>query len=135
MKRILLPVLVIGTLLLSACYPAPSALPDEAPPAEPTYKLQLLSMNDERAYEYITISGQVKNVSNESLDNVEAIVEFYTSDGTFVKSDEALIKYNPILPNQTSPFEVITTDNPAITKYSVSFKFLFGGTIPTEDKR
>ena len=122
-------VVSVDGLSVTVTFPEPPSEP------EPTYKLQLLSTNDERAYDYITIYGQVKNISNESLENVMAVVEYYTSDGTFVKSDDALIDYNPILPNQTSPFEVITTDNPAIKRYSVSFKFLFGGTIPTEDKR
>jgi len=99
------------------------------------YKLQLLATNYERAYDYITISGQVKNISNKSLTNVMAVVSYYTEAGTFVKSDDALIAYNPILPNQVSPFEVITTDNPAISRYKVEFQFLFGGTISTEDKR
>ena len=46
-----------------------------------------------------------------------------------------LIEYNPVLSEQTSPFEVITTDNPAIARYQISFKFLLGNTIPTEDLR
>ena len=79
--------------------------------------------------------GQVKNISSERLEAVEAVVEFYDSEGNFVKSDSALIDYNPILPGQTSPFSVLSTDNPAIKRYSVTFKFLFDGTIPTKDDR
>ena len=41
------------------------------------FKLQLLSTTAERANDYITISGQVKNISDESLQNVQAIAEFY----------------------------------------------------------
>jgi len=103
--------------------------------AESLYQLQLLSTTVERANGYLTVSGQVKNISSESLQNVQALIEYYDSDGLFIKSGEALIEYNPVLSEQTSPFEVITTDNPAIARYQVSFKFLLGNTITTEDLR
>jgi len=101
----------------------------------PSYKLELLSTNTERSSGFMTLEGQVKNISNESLENVTAVVEYYDSADNFIKSDSALIDYNPILPGQTSPFSVITTDNPEIKRYSVSFKFLLGGTINTKDGR
>lgn len=116
----------IGSLSQTIIFPEPS---------QPAYALQLLSSINERAYSYITMSGEVKNISGSRLENVLAVVSYYTEDDTFVKSADALIDYNPILSGQTSPFEVITTDNPAITRFRISFKFLFGGTISYEDKR
>ncbi len=92
-------------------------------------------MNDERQYGYITVNGQVKNVSEASLEAVDAVVEFYDANGKFVKSDDALIDYDPILPGQTSPFSVISTDNPAIKQYKTSFKYLLDGSIPMKDGR
>ena len=50
-------------------------------------------------------------------------------DDSFVTSDEALIAYNPVLPGQTAPFEVLTQANPMMKKFSVTFKEMFGGTI------
>ena len=98
-----------------------------------SYSLELLSDTNERSYGYITTSGEVKNLTNENLEQVEAKVSYYTSDGTFVKSDDALIDYDPILPGQTSPFKTIGTDNPQISGYKVVFKYLMGGTISTQD--
>ena len=43
-----------------------------------------------------------------------------------------MIEYNPVLANQTSPFKVMTSDNPAIKKASIDFKELMGGTINTK---
>lgn len=103
--------------------------------AEPEYLLELIAMNDTREYDFITVEGQVKNISGVSLDSIVAVVEFYDSNGDFVKSDSALIDYDPILSGQTSPFSVITTDNPAIKKYSTTFKYFAGGTLPTKDSR
>lgn len=112
-----------------------TAVPRTQSTSEPVYMLELLSMNDTREYDFITIEGQVKNISLVSLDAIEAVVQFYDGNGKFVKSDSALIDYNPILAGQTSPFSVITTDNPEIKRYSVIFKYLFGGTLPTKDSR
>ncbi len=103
--------------------------------ATSNYKLALLSNTSDRSYNFITVSGEVANISNEKLANVEVVVNFYGSDGIFIKSDSALIQYNPILSGQTSPFKAITTDNPAISNFKVNFSYLFGGTISTRDDR
>jgi len=96
-----------------------------------TPKLQLLDYDSKREYDYIIVEGQVKNISSEKLENVEAIVEYYDENNSFIKEDSALIKYNPILPDQTSTFKVMGTDNPEIDNYKVSFKDLTGGKIYT----
>jgi hypothetical protein len=94
-----------------------------------TPKLQLLDYSQKREYDYIIVEGQVKNISSETLKNVEAVVEYYDESDNFIKEDSALIEYNPILPNQTSAFKVMGTDNPLIKRYAVSFKDLTGGKI------
>jgi hypothetical protein len=101
--------------------------------AQQSPKLELLSYRGDREYDFMTVHGLVKNISSEKLENVEAVVEFYEADGSFVKSEDSLIKYNPILPGQTSPFEVGSSDNPAIKRFKVTFKDLMGGTIPSID--
>ena len=95
-------------------------------------RLELVSYTCGREYGYFKVTGQVKNISSKPIESVVAVGSMYTKDGTFVKSDEALIKYNPILVDQTSPFEVIGTDNPEIDKCQIEFKEFFGGTIPTK---
>ena len=75
------------------------------------------------------------NTTDANLENVTAVVSWFTDDDTFITSDEALISYNPILPEQTSPFEVMTQTNPAMSRFRVEFKTLFGGTLRHEDQR
>lgn len=137
MKRIL--IILIPAFLVTmfiGCVETETSTPiPDSEPNPPAYILQILSANSEIAYGYITIDGQVKNISSKSLQNVVAVVTYYTDEGTFVKSADALIDYNPVLAGQTSPFSVISTYNPAITTFSTSFKFLLGGTIPTVDVR
>jgi hypothetical protein len=81
------------------------------------------------------VEGQVQNISNSPMKNVEAVANWYSNDGTFVSSDDALIQYDPILPGQTSPFRVMTRANPEMKKFTVDFKRFAGGTIDTIDRR
>jgi len=83
------------------------------------------------------VSGSLerRNISGEKMENVMAVGEFYDENDNFIKSAEALIEYNPILPGQSSPFSVLTTDNPVIKNGKIVFKAFWGGTIPTKDGR
>ena len=92
-------------------------------------KLRIGSWRCYKEYGFVQIDGQVTNISDASLDAVMAVGTFQTKSGTFVKSDHAMIDYQPIMAGQTSPFKVMTTDNPMIADCHVSFQFLFGGTI------
>jgi hypothetical protein len=109
--------------------------PSPAPPEGP--KLALLSSSgiESETGSYYYIQGQVKNISSEPLKSVMAVGTWLDDSGGFIKSDDALIDYNPILPGQTSPFKVISTGNPRMSKYRVEFKTLFGGTLDYEDQR
>lgn len=80
------------------------------------------------------VEGRVKNLTGQSLRNVEAVVTWYTATGRFVTSDSAFIEFNPLLPGQISPFKVTTRTNPEMTSFSVEFKHLMGGTIRTTER-
>jgi hypothetical protein len=84
---------------------------------------------------YAIVQGEVQNISNQSLKNVAAVVNWYDKDGGFITSDTTLIEYNPILAGQRSPYKVMSTHNPAMAKYAVSFKSLLGGTLASRDDR
>ena len=93
--------------------------------------LELISWNWSKEHGYAQAEGQVKNISGEAIENVEAVVSFYDANSNFIKAGSALIEYDPILSGQTSPFRVMTTENPAMKKATIEFKSLFGGTIQT----
>lgn len=97
--------------------------------------LELLSWHCEKEYGYVHVRGEVRNVSPRKLENVVAVGEFRTKDGELVKSEDALLEYNPILPMQTSPFSAGGTDNPGIKHCGVTFKYLFGGSIDFTEKK
>lgn len=94
-----------------------------------TPSLELLSFSCTQEYGYIFVTGEVKNISNEPMKNVVAVGHFRTKKGEFIKSTDALLEYNPILPGQTSPFKSGGTTNPAIEGCEVTFKYLMGGSI------
>ncbi len=94
-------------------------------------KLDLLSSSSSRRASYIVVEGEIKNISAEPLDNVDAVATFYDDTGKFVTSDSALIEYRPLLAGQTSPFKVAARWNPAISKWKVDFKYFNGAKIPT----
>ena len=109
-----------------------SELPPAPAPA-PAAPLTLLSLSgSDTGFGFHKAEGQVRNTTGANLENVMAVVSWFTDDGTFITSDEALISYNPILPEQTSPFEVMTQTNPVMSRFQVEFKTLSGGTLRHE---
>ena len=113
---------------------SPSAASQESPPASSEPQLEVIKYTWSTEYGYATLEGQVKNISGEPLRSVTAVATFYDKNGGFITSDDALIDYNPILPGQVSPFKVMATENPAMHKAGVEFKFLLGGTINTRHR-
>ena len=86
----------------------------------------MLSFQCVKEHGYTYVRGEVKNVSSTKLENVMAVGKFRTESGELVKTGDALVDYNPIMPGQTSPFEAGATDNPQITSCNLSFRHLFG---------
>lgn len=120
----------------SPAVPAVPAVKTVLVPPKPAPSVSQLSIVAERGtteHGFAKVNGLVRNLTGKSLENVTANVSWFDGNGEFIKSDDALIDYNPILPGQTSPFEVITTHNPEMKRFRTEFKFLFGGSIPTED--
>ncbi len=118
----------------AAADPPPRSAPAPAPIEQP---LALLSMTDEISDGggYAIVTGEVQNISGQSLKNVAAVATWYDKDGGFIRSDDTLIEYNPILPGQKSPYKVMSTYNPAMAKYAIAFKSLFGAGIASRDDR
>lgn len=93
-------------------------------------ELLLLSWRWSHQHGYATAEGQLKNISNRRLENVQAVVTWLDASGNFITSDTGLVEYRPLLPGQTSPFRVMVPHNPAMKSARIDFKFLLGGSIP-----
>lgn len=137
----LIGIIVIGTMAESIAQNSPPNLggnPSQSGSSignQRSEKLALLSTNSYFESGYAITEGQVKNIGDENIENVEVVVTWKTEDGEFIKSDSSIIDYDPILRQQTSPFKVLTTRNPKMHRFEVSIKRAFGGTIDWVDMR
>jgi hypothetical protein len=57
---------------------------------------------------------------------VIAVALLFDLNDEFITTADVLIDYNPVLPGQVSPFEVMATYNPAVRKAGVELEELFG---------
>jgi hypothetical protein len=73
----------------------------------------------------------VKNISTETLNTVQVLANFYTSDGKFISSDSTLIEYQALLPGQSSPFHSLEPWNPEMKKCTIEFNKLGGSKLNT----
>jgi len=97
-------------------------------------KLVLIDWNWSHQSSFAIVEGQVKNISDQPLDNVKAVVEFYTGDDVFISSDNSLIEYKPLMPGQTSPFKIIESWNPQMESAKINFTTLYGRQISWKKK-
>lgn len=97
-------------------------------------KLALISANCTRdESSYLTCEGFVQNISPAPMENVTAVLILMDDANTPLSSEHALIDYDPLLPNQSSPFKVLVRMNPAFTQWRIEFQELLGGQIKTRD--
>jgi Short C-terminal domain len=109
--------------------PSQAPTPSTPPVYGPKLELQNYRWGKTDGGGYAELTGSVKNISNEKLENIDVVGLFKDKSGELITSDDAVIDYNPILPGQTSPFKVMVTWNPAMRTAEVDFKELMGGTI------
>jgi hypothetical protein len=84
-------------------------------------------------YGFMTVGGEIRNISNSPIRNLMVVASHYASDGTFIRSDSGMVEYNPLMPGQTSPFKAMGTYNPMMSKCKVGFKRMFGGAVEIEN--
>jgi hypothetical protein len=90
--------------------------------------LRLLSSSGERTSDaFLTVHGEVQNNSTEKLDTIWAVVSLYDANGQFISSEDSVIDYTPLMPNQKSPFKVMVRRNPLMETYKIGFKTTLGG--------
>lgn len=116
--------------------PAAPSSPPVVAPVEGGYVLEILALTDKFSdADYFRVAGQVKNISDQKLTSVIAVVQFHNKQGKMLHAEEIPLEADPLLPNQTATFRVAIKDHPAINHYAVVFKRLFGSNIPTVDNR
>lgn len=114
---------------------AASSICMAADKAEPVLELMSYSWSHEDDSNFAFVVGQVKNISKKSYDHVEAVANFSDAKGNFITTEDALINYNPILPDQVSPFKIPVPWNPAFKNLKVEFKQIMRGKLEHREKK
>jgi hypothetical protein len=79
------------------------------------------------AFEAMACEGSVQNISGEPLSGVQVVVEWLTGAGDVSAVNRESVPYNPILPNQTSPWTLQQPSyNPEFQSYRLSFETASG---------
>jgi hypothetical protein len=108
--------------------------PSGAVAAAATPLLEVQNWSYSRSYDYMIAQGEVKNISDKPLRNVQACISWYTLNEQFIISDHAITEYDPIMPGQVSPFKIMTRYNPEMDKAVLTFRYLLGPQINTREK-
>jgi hypothetical protein len=82
-----------------------------------------------------SITGRVKNISDEILSDTWVLVQLFADFEEFVAFEETPLPINPLPAGQTSPFKVVFEGTLSIRKISIGFKNVSGQPLPAVDKR
>jgi hypothetical protein len=93
-------------------------------------EIKLLTWSWQVNQGWVTAEGRIRNLKQQPLKNIQAVISYFDDKKNFITADSALIEYNPLMPGQTSPFKVLTNLNPLMHSAQIEFSYLGGGTIP-----
>ena len=94
-------------------------------------KLKVINTNLQQTGGYLLIQGHVANDSEQDLNNVVAVAEYWSNEGILLKKADMLVDVTSIKPQNGSAFSIITKHSPDIEYLELSFKYLLGGKIET----
>lgn len=101
----------------------------------PEATLEILYSQNYKVYnDRIAVSGQVKNITDKTLTNVEVIVNWFDKSGIFLQSDIGLITTDPLYSNRVGSFEIISIYDERMADYQLAFR-TSGGDIAVINKK
>lgn len=133
-KHIKIAVVAIALAITAGCiYAGKAGNALHAIPAIKTMNtnaaLSVRSLHTEREHGYITLVGSTCNISSRTLKNVEAVGEFFDSNGHICAVESAMLEFPGLRPGGDSSFSIIVSDHPEITSYRVLFRNISGRAI------
>jgi hypothetical protein len=94
-------------------------------------KLKVINTNLQKTAGYLLIQGHVANDSEQALNNIVAVAEYWSDKGVLLKKSDILVDVTSIKPQNASTFCIITLQSPDIEYVHLSFKYLLGENIET----
>jgi hypothetical protein len=82
-----------------------------------------------------SVTGRVENISDETLNDIWALIQLFGDLEEFITFEETPLPINPLPAGETSPFKVVFEGDIFIKRISVAFKNSSGQPIPAVDKR
>ncbi len=81
--------------------------------------------------ESVYVEGQVRNVGEQALSGVIAVVEHFSVDDRWLASSSAPLAPATVEPGQTAAFKAVSRQMPEMSKYKVGFRLPTGETVST----
>ena len=138
---ILLIILAIGLIVLTKMSVVHNILNQNWARKESVFSFPVASLEVTYSQSYrvgsdrIAVAGQVKNIDNKILPNVEVGVRWYDKAGTLLSTDVETLDANPLYPGRQGSFEVLSVYSPDMADYVLFFRALNGGDIAIINKR
>jgi hypothetical protein len=89
--------------------------------------LEASNIKARREHGHIIITGKVKNLTPHALEDVLVEAHLYTyKGGDVVTIQDSLIDYSPLMPGQSSTWEIYAADSSDIHDAVISFKHVLG---------
>jgi hypothetical protein len=100
------------------------------------YRIGLLYLGDTIQNDEFIIRGVVRNISTDSIDQLDAAVRFYAHDGSILQTTIIRMNKESIAPDEIAQFELVYPDyRMEFASYAVEFKLRDGALIPYKDMR
>ncbi len=78
----------------------------------------------------IEVEGEVRNISSRPINNLMLSAVFNGPDGQFVSTSDLLVKFDPVMPGQVSPFDGFGNYNPVVHTVTVTPALQDGPSLP-----
>ena len=99
-------------------------------------KIALLYLGDTVQDNEFRIRGVVRNITAETLEQLDAAIRFYAHDGTILQTTIVRMDKDEIAPDEVAQFNVVYPDyQREFASYAVEFKLRQGGLVHYKDMR
>jgi len=116
-----------SALTTTSPFPPVAVMPTSPLPIPtPSYDLVIVTSSCLIGQHSTKCTGSVRNVSGHTLQHVQVVIALATDDGMPQSSTYGPIDYDPLLPDQESPWTIYPSFNPALTQYRVTFRTATG---------
>jgi hypothetical protein len=129
---IAIPVLIGGSLLLTSRSPSPSSAISSAsgPASAPgqSSPVDLISTNTSLSSNggLWSIVGEVKNLTNEPLTNIQVVSTWFDKQGVILESRVDLVDLKQIMPHEVSTFRCAVRARPDMSAFRLQFESELG---------